>query len=336
MQKVSILLLLCFLLAKQTRAFFSGSPVPVSLASVTMPVDSTFSKAFPEIGDPILKAEVPSCTIPFTKAGKLILLKGRADTTEGNFILDTGAPYLVLNSTYFRNMERIHNQDEIQSSINGQGDLSQKTMVKQFDLGTFTYYQVETDLVNLGHIENARGVKILGLLGVALFKECELVIDYEKSLIHLHRISRKERKTYKHQILSDPQQYSEHPFILKDNRILVQTKLGKKKMQFVIDCAAESNIIDSRLPGYVLDNIRINGRILLSGTGAKKVEAITGDMSGFAVGELELKDLPVIITSLENSCFSNDVCINGVLGYDFLSRYTLVFNFVTSKLYIFK
>jgi hypothetical protein len=329
-------LLLCLLLSRQGAAFFNASPVPVIRIASIIPNHSTGSKASWGLVDPILKAETPSCTIPFTKAGKLILLKGRADTTEGNFILDTGAPYLVLNSTYFRHMERIHNQDEIQSGINGEGDVTQKTIVKQFSLGTFTYFRVETDLLNLGHIENARGVKILGLLGVSLFKECELVIDYEKSVIHLHRINRKERKVYKHQILSDPRQYSEHPFTLKDNRILVQTSLGGKKMQFVIDCAAESNIIDSRLPGYVLDQIRISGRVLLSGTGTKKLEAITGDMSVFTVGNLELKDLPVIITSLENSCFSNDVCINGVLGYDFLSRYKLVFNFVTGKLYIFK
>ena len=40
--------------------------------------------------------------IPFNRAGNLILLKGKVDSIEGNFILDTGAPGLVLNITYFR------------------------------------------------------------------------------------------------------------------------------------------------------------------------------------------------------------------------------------------
>jgi hypothetical protein len=176
----------------------------------------------------------------------------------------------------------------------------------------------------------------LGLLGVSLFKECELIIDYEKSVICLHRINRKERKTYKHETLNDPIQYTEHDFTLKDNRIIIQTKLAERKMQFVIDYAAESNVIDSRLSGSVLDSVQITGRILLSGTGFKKIEAITGAISGFRVGNLEPKVFPVIITSLENSCFGDDMCINGVLGYDFLSEYRMVFNFVTRKLYVFK
>ena len=206
--------------------------------------------------------------------------------------------------------------------------------MKTFKLGTINYYNAEADLLNLGAIEKARGVKILGLLGVSLFKQCELIIDYEKGVIHLRHISKKEKKTYKHAMLSNPAMYSEHPFILRDNRIVVQAKLAQKKLQFVVDYAAESNVIDSRLPGSVLDSVQINGRILLTGAGYKKIEAITGAISGFTISGLQPKELPIIIMSLENTCFSNDACINGVLGFDFLSRYRLVFNFVTSKLYV--
>ncbi len=53
-------------------------------------------------GDPLIEADTASCIIPFTRVEKLILIKGRADSTEGNFIFDTGAPGLVLNVSYFR------------------------------------------------------------------------------------------------------------------------------------------------------------------------------------------------------------------------------------------
>src|SRR5689334_18413774 len=43
-----------------------------------------------------------SCVLPFSRAGNLILIRAKADSTEGNFILDTGSPTLVLNITYFR------------------------------------------------------------------------------------------------------------------------------------------------------------------------------------------------------------------------------------------
>ena len=336
MLKVFILFPLSYLLFEKGPASDAKNKIEIHKRDTAITKEYSFSIAIDGIQDPIVQTDTPSCIIPFTKAGKLILIKGKADNVEGNFVLDTGAPLLVLNSTYFRNMEIMPAQGEIQTGINGEGSLAQKTMVKQFKLGTINYSKIETDLLNLGHIENVRGVKILGLLGVSMFKECELVIDYEKNEIHLHHINRKERKTYKHPLLNNPRQYDILPFTLKDNRIIIQTKLAQKKMQFVVDYAAESNIIDSRLPGSVLDSVEISGRIVLSGAGTKKVEAITGAMSGFSVGVLQPKELPVIITSLEYSCFSDDACINGVLGYDFLSRYKLVFNFVTQKLYVFK
>jgi hypothetical protein len=102
----------------------------------------------------------------------------------------------------------------------------------------------------------------------------------------------------------------------------------------VIDYAAESNIIDSRSPVRILDSISITGRVLLSGAGSRKIEAISGEIPLISVGTLQVRGLPVIITNLENTCFGNSNCINGVLGHDFLSRYVLVFNFVRRRLYI--
>ena len=281
-----------------------------------------------------VQSDSSSCIIPFSLSGKLILVQGRADSILGNFVLDTGAPNLVLNSTYFRSYPVTVIHDENQASITGQGDMIERTMVREFQLGTLHYHRAIADLVSLGHIENIRGVKILGLLGVALFKDCELIIDYENNQIHLHRINKKERKSYVHPMLADSSKYTSFPFDLKDNRILVKTHVGKKDLQFVIDYAAESNIIDSRAPERILDSVAITGRIMLSGSGTKKIEAISGEIPLISVGSLQVRGLPVIITNLENTCFGASNCINGVLGHEFLSRYILVFNFVRRRLYI--
>jgi hypothetical protein len=286
--------------------------------------------------DPNLTADTASCILPFTRAGKLILIKGKADTTEGNFILDTGSPNLVLNTTYFRDYPLTEGNYGEQTNINGHGDRTLRTTVKSFRLGTFTYHHAEADLVSLGHIENSKGTKILGLLGVSLFKQCEIIIDYEKNLIYLHHISRKEKNTYQHPMLSDPKTYYSYPIDIKENRILVKTDMANRSLQFVIDYAAETNIIDSRLPGKILDSVDISGRIILTGAGSKKVEALSGMLNSFRLPGLEIGTLPVIITNLENTCFGQENCINGVLGYDFLSRYKVGFNFIKRKMYIVK
>lgn len=287
-------------------------------------------------GDPVVDADTVSCVIPFTRVGKLILVKGTVDTTEGNFVFDTGAPGLVLNVTYFRSYPLNEPNDDEHKGITNNADFYGQTTVKKFKLGTFNYYKTDADLVNLGHLESERGVKLLGLLGVGMFRQCEMIIDYEENKIHLHYISKKERNTYQHEMITNAQNLVSCPFELEDNRILVKPDLMGKELRFVIDYGAESNILDSRLPDKILDSLDVKGRVLLNGTGAKKLEALQGTINGFALGGMQSEPLPVIVTNLEYTCFGNGQCINGVLGYDFLSRYKLCFNFVKRMLYIIK
>jgi hypothetical protein len=68
-----------------------------------------------------------SCIIPFSRAGNLIVVKAKADTIEGNFILDTGAPNLVLNIVYFRDYPITQSHDAEQTSITGSAPKTSKT-----------------------------------------------------------------------------------------------------------------------------------------------------------------------------------------------------------------
>lgn len=290
-----------------------------------------------------LNIEIPGITIDsvssviaFTRAGNLIVVKAKADTTEGNFILDTGAPNLVLNLTYFRDYPTTYITDGEHAGITGSSAAIIKTEVKKFAFASLTYSRVEADVTNLGAIENSKGIKILGLLGVDLFKDCEMIIDYENNLIYLHRINRKEASTYQHAMLKDVAAYSTFPIDITDNRILITTQLAGKNLKFVIDCAAESNILDSRLPNKIFDNVTVTKRVLLSGAGNKKIEALYGDLKTMQVGSITISNLPVLITNLEYTCFAQNGCINGVLGFDFLSLHKTGFNFVNQKMYIWK
>ena len=94
----------------------------------------------------------------------------------------------------------------------------QKTSVKQLSFDKFQYFNAEADLTNLGQIENAKGIKVLGLLGVDLFKRCEMIIDFEKSLIYLHRVGKKEASSYQHELLKDTSLYRIFPIEITDNR----------------------------------------------------------------------------------------------------------------------
>lgn len=281
-------------------------------------------------------ADSVSCIIRFSRVGNLILLRAKADTTEGNFILDTGAPGLVLNITYFRNYAISTDVNEVQNGIAGGETVVRKTQLAKFSFDCVKTGVVSADLINLGHIENSKGIKIHGLIGLSVFREFEMIIDYEKSLLYLHRITKKEARSYKSRLLADASSYSTVPIELWNDKIIARTIIAGKKLRLIIDSGAESNVLDSRLPGKVFDNIDIIKRIQLSGTGQTKVEALYGTLNDLTIGDQHTGRLPFIITNLEKSCLADNNCIDGILGFDFLSLHKIGFNFVNNKMYIWK
>jgi hypothetical protein len=314
---------------KQTiKAFDNSSPLPVPVS-----LNDTSSYKFDR--DPVVTSDSSSCVIPFNRVGNLIIIKAKVDTTEGNFILDTGAPKLILNMTYFRSY-RSTDEETAPGGITGETTGSSPTEVAVLSFGPIKYFRAEADRVNLGHIENSKGVKILGLLGMQLFKRFEMVIDYEKSLIHLHLITRKESSTYKHQMLADTSAYHVFPINIMENKLLTYGEMAGRKLIFIIDTGAESNILDSRLPDKIFEHVAITRRMVLSGAGNKKIEALYGDMNNVKIGGVTMNNLPVLVTNLEKMCFAYNECIDGMLGFDFLSLHKIGFNFVNRKMYIWK
>ncbi len=286
-------------------------------------------------GDPVIRMDSSTCSIPFTRVGNLILIQAKVDTVEGNFVLDTGAPNLVLNMTYFRSYPARYTEAQeggITGAVNGQ----QGTTVDHFSMGAVNYYHVEADRINLGHIESNKGVKILGLLGMQLFNRFEMIVDYEKMVITLHLVGNKEASTYKSDQLKDTSAYNEFPIDLTDEKIIIHTEMAGKKLQFLVDFGAESNVLDSRLPDKIFKNVTITRRVVLSGSGTGKVDALYGNLKNLKLGGRNIGELPVLITNLESMCTSYDHCLDGMLGFDFLSLHKIGFNFVRRKMYIWK
>ena len=66
------------------------------------------------------------------------------------------------------------------------------------------------------------------------------------------------------------------------------------------------------------------------------MEALYGELEQLEVGGQAYTGLPFLIANLENTCFSYTGCVDGVLGFDFLSQQKVGFNFVKRKLYLWK
>jgi predicted aspartyl protease len=267
----------------------------------------------------------------------LIIIKAKVDTIEGNFILDTGAPGMILNSTYFRDYKPEDPAvNEQTGGITGAVDALLPTRIKAFSFGGIQWYKLYADRISLGHIENLKGTKILGLLGMQLFKRFEMVIDFKNNLLHFRHIRKNEKKGVSTPVPYDVKTALEMDLMMRGNKILTNGKIGNRKLTFIIDTGAESNVIDARLPGSVLDSVNIQSTMKLNGAGGTKTDALYGDMRNFKIGTLFIHSMPVLVTNLEKMSFVYEKNLDGMLGFDFLSRHQIGFNFVTRKMYIWK
>lgn len=277
-------------------------------------------------------------SIPFSRAGNLIVVKAKVDSTQGNFIIDSGNPGLVLNQTYFRNYKTITDEDFGSESkgINGTVNNVEHIMISEFTFGKLQEHQLKADVLPLGHLENARNIKIIGLIGIKFFSSCEVIFDFENNQLAFTIINRKFSKTYKNKLIADTNLVKILPFTITDNRLIVQATIANKKLRFIIDCAAETNILHSKLPNIIFEKLNVLGKTILTGIGTNKIEALQGEIEDLTIGNKKLSNLPFIVTNLEKTCFSYLGCVDGVLGFDFLSLQKIGFNFTNNQMYIWQ
>lgn len=279
-----------------------------------------------QVDDPVARFDGDEVVLPFTLAGRLILLEAQIDTVVGNFILDTGAPFLVLNRSWFRDYGTAAMVQA--GGITGGASEVMTTRVNHVKLGGVEYLRVEADVIELGHIEKSRGVPIFGLLGLNLFKSFEVYIDYDKQQLKLFRLDKKGKR-----LLENKQKSIGHtPFYLYNNTILMDGTLNGVHMRFCLDTGAEVNVLHNRLPKKAMETVQINSRSVLSGTGNRKIEVLKGSMEHIHVGKFHCPPMPTLITHLGNMSRAYNLRIDGMLGYDFLSFAPVSINFVTKEI----
>jgi hypothetical protein len=117
----------------------------------------------PDDTKPSMPAETDVLTIPLKNAGRLFMIEAIIDNQSGNLIFDSGATGLVMNRTYFRKYVKTNVQNS--NGITGPVAEVESINLGKVNISGLTFTKIPASLADLGHIENRRGVKVLGLIG---------------------------------------------------------------------------------------------------------------------------------------------------------------------------
>lgn len=261
--------------------------------------------------------------IPIYKLNRLILIKGQANGESGYFIFDTGAPGLILNEAHFD--DYMLDPERSITGVNGEVHEAKTLHVHNLTLGEVKFKYQNADIVDLSHIERKRNVKILGLLGVSLFKGLEIEIDLKKHLLTVYKTS----KEYNEQDFSGS---ITMPFKYNGSLIEIEGQINDKSYRIAFDTGAETLLMDAQILSR--DNIStkvLSSNKLLSTDGSKS-NLILRQLDKINIG-LNLEEVKMVARDL-HKLRSFGLHVDGLIGYDLLAAGVIKINFRTRHIHI--
>jgi len=270
--------------------------------------------------------------IPFKLVDRLIVIEGELKGKKGEFIFDTGSEKLLINKVHFSNL--ILHDDNISntSGILDYIDNPIQKRIQNFSLKSLSLFNKESDLIDLSHIERAKKIKILGIIGYTILKDYEVFVD-----LHLNQITLTKTDTKGNTLGSNI--YLEKivdsiSFRLKKHAIIIDGFINKKKAVFALDSGAEFSQINTRISKKALKSFYPKGRIILKGASDKELEVISGNLFRVQLSEtVYFGPMKTILTSFLNINRAFGTKLDGILGHDFFAQKRAIINYKKQKIY---
>ncbi len=289
--------------------------------SVPTLIPPTFEGVIPE-------GDFEKLVIPLKRVNNLLLIEARIDTLVGNFIFDTGAAKLVLNKTYFRNWKA--SSGTLAYGIGGGVGQLYHQEIDSLIIRDLFFTNLDADVVNLGHIETAKGIKILGLLGANLFTDMEMVIDEKNNTLTLYKTDKKGERISRE--IDSLIANVEIPLDLDNNILFLTGNCAGKKLRFCLDTGAEINVLGNSVSNKVLNHFTLTNQAMLGGSSDQNLAVLRGELDALQIGNDTLKQMPFILTDLSNLALVYNTTLDGILGYPFLSKGKVILNTKKKKL----
>ena len=203
-----------------------------SLFSLQAPTASSGSKAVP-----VTYAEIP---IEMYKG--IILVDGEIDGAAGKFVIDTGAPTLVLNAKPQADSSRV--MLSLSAGAGGAGSDMDVRRVKVMKWGGGTRMDFDAITMDLSQLANPDSMNFLGIVGMDLLEPYETHIDTKNLRMYLYRLD--EEGNYLDPAVSHKFR-KKIKFSMDMHLPAFKIKAGNQKVMMGFDTGASSNTLPVKL-----------------------------------------------------------------------------------------
>jgi hypothetical protein len=259
----------------------------------------------------------------FEMAGGMVIVKAMLNEQEGDFILDTGSPGIIVNG---------HNNNlgkTLGAGVNGALKVAE-VEIDHFQWGIIHQENVRGYVLDVSHLETACGRKILGLIGFDVLKNYELFFDYPNKTVKLLRVDKTD-------FMNGLRPVQSIPFALYGHVPVIVAKIGGKMVRLGIDSGAEVNLLDKKffksLAGSFLSDVEEE---FITGLDRTRQSVIAADVRYTSIKKDTLDEMRYIFTDLSFLREQFGGPIDGLLGFPFFKNQLISINYQKRRIYIWK
>ncbi|MEM6316522.1 MAG: pepsin/retropepsin-like aspartic protease family protein [Bacteroidota bacterium] len=257
-------------------------------------------------------------TVPFFLVEGMMVVEATVNHQKGNYIIDTGAPTLVLN-------EKPSTKTGARARGISDGLLTDEVTIQHFYWSGIQKKNLTAFKVDISHLERVSGRRLAGIIGYDILKEVALLVDYETKTVQLSPRRAKLNRTPLAII----------PFTMQAHLPVIKVKIGKRKLKLALDTASESNILDQkmlkRLDQNWITSLR-KGEIQGVDQQVKEVDVV--EVSATEVKNLSFEKMAYLATDLAHLRKQSDLHIDGLLGYPFFKQAKISINYAEQRIYV--
>jgi hypothetical protein len=273
-----------------------------------------------------------SVVIPFKQVGNLIAVEAQLNGNKHWFLLDNGAPKLVLNSVYVKDsVDKNSNQKVLSSAQGVNGSISNVNMalIKKFDFNGITLANQNVLTLPLEHLEKETKLELYGLIGYEIYKNYDLLFDYQSKTITLLQ------PNYTAAFLSSnfsKNTIDEVSLTMEGHIATIKGTLGNKSLNLGVDCGAESNLISETLKDSLSPFLSRIKTTKLSGADAVSKKVTQARIKNLTIGKKTYPRSKTVFNDMSHLNKGYNIKLDGLVGYEFLSKQKTLLSYVNKKI----
>ena len=289
----------------------------------------------PDMGFNFEKPQAKVINVPITLSkNNLIVTQAVINGEKHNFIIDSGCPVLYLNSKYFRgsdeNETRVGTAEDVNGKISGGQDV---ISIDSFDFNGICADSIKVMMSDLSHLEN--GTEVYGLIGYDVYRDYDLLFDYKGKTLTLIDPDYTETFLKEHKY-----EYEEVPLEMSKGMRhipIINGQIDTADLTFAIDCGAGGNLLDFGLWDEFKNNLRRVKTTTLKGVSNDEgTEVHEGKLKGLKIGGKTFRNTRTVFNDISHLNMDKTERIDGLIGYQILSRQKTIMSYRNRKLILIK